>query len=90
MLKKIHGKLAHRNRKFHMSFVTLVPFATRTLKAGLDLFEMTWDQFVLTSSRLSAEPLERRERERLLERVSVHGFVNDYRYEWSIINVRKE
>jgi hypothetical protein len=45
---------------------------------ALTLFEMDWSAFTRLPSRLSAEPLERSERERLLARVTQDGFVDDY------------
>ncbi len=42
------------------------------------LFDMDWQEFITTPSRLSAEQPNREERERLLERVKQHGFINDY------------
>lgn len=42
------------------------------------LFELPWGRFIGMPSRYSAEPVERAERERLLARVSAHGFVDDY------------
>jgi hypothetical protein len=50
-------------------------YANRT---ALDLFEMTWDDFTLLPSRLSAEPVHRDERARLMARVAEHGFIEDY------------
>ena len=50
-------------------------YATR---AALDLWEMSWETFTRTPSRESAEPVERAERERLLERVARDGYVDDY------------
>ena len=48
-------------------------------QAGQSLFEMTWPEFMVTPSRLSAEPLVRAERLRLFERVAEYGFIEDYR-----------
>lgn len=42
------------------------------------LFEMPWAEIVGLPSRYSAEPLAREERERLLQRVAEHGFIDDY------------
>ncbi len=42
------------------------------------LFEMTWDQFTQTPSRFTAEAPNRAERARLLDRVTSHGFIDDY------------
>ncbi len=47
-------------------------------RSALSLFEMDWAAFVGMPSRLSAEPLLREERARLLERVSRDGFIADY------------
>lgn len=45
---------------------------------ALDLWEMTWDQFTQTPSRLTAEPLHREERVRMLEQARTQGFISDY------------
>jgi len=47
-------------------------------RAALDLFEADWDTFTSLPSRLSAEPLEQAERERLFERVRLYGYIDDY------------
>lgn len=47
-------------------------------RAALRLFETDWETFTSMPSRLSAEPLEQAERERLFERVRVHGYIDDY------------
>ena len=46
---------------------------------ALGLFEMDWDGFTSLPSRLSAEPDEQHERERLLQGVAERGFISDYR-----------
>ena len=46
--------------------------------AALTLWEMTPAQFTQTPSRLTAEPMHRDERARLLERTRRHGYVDDY------------
>jgi hypothetical protein len=46
---------------------------------ALELFEMEWDTFCRLPSRHSAEPLARDERQSLLDRVSQHGHITDYR-----------
>jgi len=45
---------------------------------ALALWEMTWDELTQTPSRLTAEPVHRDERARLLARTREHGFVDDY------------
>ena len=47
--------------------------------AALALWEMDLATFVRTPSRLTAEPLHRDERARLLERTRRDGYVDDYR-----------
>ena len=47
-------------------------------RAALRLFEATREQFTAMPSRLSAEPMLREERERLLARVRAHGYIDDY------------
>lgn len=47
-------------------------------RLALALFETSIEDFILMPSRLSAEPLERDERARLLSRVAEHGFIADY------------
>ena len=45
---------------------------------ALRLWEIDWAAFVQTPSRLTAEPVHRDERARLLERTSRDGYVDDY------------
>jgi hypothetical protein len=47
-------------------------------QAALNLWEMTWEEFIRTPSRLTAEAPDREERARLLEIVMRQGFINDY------------
>lgn len=46
--------------------------------AALALWEMTWDEFTRTPSRLTAEVPNREERARLLAAVTQSGFIDDY------------
>lgn len=47
-------------------------------RMALEVFEMDFASFTRLPSRDSAEPLERQERARLLERVRRDGFIDDY------------
>ena len=47
-------------------------------RAALALWEMSWDEFTRTPSRLTAEAPRREERARLLETVARHGFIDNY------------
>ncbi|MDA8382346.1 MAG: MEKHLA domain-containing protein [Betaproteobacteria bacterium] len=48
-------------------------------RQALALFETTFEAFTALPSRLSAEPARQEERAALLDRVTRHGFVDDYR-----------
>ena len=48
-------------------------------RVALDLWEMTWAQLVNTPSRLTAEPVNRVERERMLEQARARGYIDNYR-----------
>lgn len=48
-------------------------------RCALDLWELTLAQFLATPSRMTAEPLHRDERDRLLQRTREQGYVDDYR-----------
>ncbi|MCP5292618.1 MAG: MEKHLA domain-containing protein [Nitrosomonas sp.] len=46
---------------------------------ALDLWEMDWDRFTQTPSRLTAEPVNREERARMLSQAKKQGYLSDYR-----------
>lgn len=46
--------------------------------AAQRLFEMEWDAFVALPSRLSAGPMHRDERQRLLDSVASKGYIENY------------
>jgi len=46
--------------------------------AAQRLFETDWDTFVTLPSRLSAGPVHRDERRRLLDAVTRHGYIDNY------------
>ena len=48
-------------------------------QTALHLWEMSWDRLINTPSRLTAEPVNRAERESMLEEARVRGFINTYR-----------
>jgi len=47
-------------------------------QAALTLWEMTWEELIKTPSRLTAEPVSREERSRLLALVTQKGYIGDY------------
>jgi hypothetical protein len=48
-------------------------------RAALDLWEVTWEDLCRTPSRLTAEPIDRVERARMLVDAQIHGYISDYR-----------
>ena len=48
-------------------------------RTALDLWQMSVSRLLRTPSRLTAEPMHRDERAKLLERTAQNGFVDDYR-----------
>jgi len=45
----------------------------------LELWELTWQQLVKTPSRLTAEPVNRADREWMLEQARTRGYLDTYR-----------
>ncbi|MDF1852655.1 MAG: MEKHLA domain-containing protein [Verrucomicrobiales bacterium] len=54
------------------------PILTYGNQTALGLFEMSWQEFITTPSRFTAEVPERSERERLLSTVARQGYIDDY------------
>lgn len=48
-------------------------------RMALALWEKSWEEFTRTPSRLTAEPVNRTERERMLVQAAACGFIDDYR-----------
>jgi hypothetical protein len=48
-------------------------------QVALNLWAMDWQQFTQTPSRLTAEPVNREERARMLEQAKTQGYISDYR-----------
>jgi len=48
-------------------------------RQALELWEMSWTELTATPSRLTAEPVNRDERARMLHQVATYGFATDYR-----------
>ena len=70
---------------FDQTFVVLshgtqaYPILNYGNKAALDLWELTWEEFTQMPSRLTAEPVNREDREHLLDQVRRNGFIDTYR-----------
>ena len=72
-------------RLFHCPFVVAShgteadPVLNYGNQTALALWEMNWQQFTQTPSRLTAEPPNREERARMLEQAKTQGYIPDYR-----------
>ena len=48
-------------------------------KIALELWSLTWEEFTQTPSRLSAEPINREERQAMLQQANQQGYIDNYR-----------
>jgi hypothetical protein len=48
-------------------------------QVALDLWQMSWSEFTQMPSRLTAEPMEREERDRLLAMAAAQNYISGYR-----------
>jgi hypothetical protein len=55
------------------------PILNYANRVALELWEMEWPEFSRTPSRLTAEPVNRAERERMLAEAAARGVFADYR-----------
>lgn len=85
LIDRSGGIEAQSERLFFAPFVVVShrdsddPILNYGNRQALDLWEMTWRELTATPSRLTAEPVNRDERARMLHRVAARGFVTDYR-----------
>ncbi len=69
---------------FHAPFALLShntaadPVLTYGNRTALDLFELTWEELIVTPSRYTAEATDREKRARLMTQVETDGFIDDY------------
>lgn len=54
------------------------PILNYSNKVGLELFEMTWDEWTSMPSTETAEAMLREERAALMKRVTENGYIDDY------------
>ena len=70
---------------FHAPFIVVShgtqadPILNYGNRQALALWEMDWAQFTQTPSRLTAEPVEQEERDRLLAQAQAQGYISDYK-----------
>lgn len=85
LLERVGGAEAQAQALFIAPFVVVShgtqadPILNYGSHLALTLWEMTWEQLVSTPSRLTAEPVNRTERESMLERARTQGYIDNYR-----------
>jgi len=84
LISRSGGPAKQAERLFTAPFVVVAhgieadPVLTYGNLKALTLWEMTLEEFLKTPSRLTAEPVHRDERTRLLARTRDNGYVDDY------------
>ena len=85
LIERTTSKKQQARRLFETSIVVvshgveLDPILNYGNQTALDLWEMPWEHFIKTPSRLTAEPDDRTERARMLERAKLYGYFDGYR-----------
>ena len=85
LIERLGEPDAQASRLFQAPFVVVShgaetdPLLNYGNQIALDLWEMTWDQLVQMPSRLTAEPVNRAEREGMLEQAKACGYLDTYR-----------
>ena len=85
LMERVHGAEAQARALFTAPIVVVShgmqddPILNYGSQLALTLWEMTWEQLVHTPSRLTAEPVNRTERESMLERARTQGYIDNYR-----------
>jgi hypothetical protein len=80
------GEAIEQSKNLYFASVVVVSHGTQAdpilnygNQTALDLWEMSWDILTQTSSRLTAEPMNREERQQMLLTVENQGFIDNYR-----------
>lgn len=80
-----HGSILQQaERLFYSKFVVashdseIDPVLNYGNQTALNLWELSWQQFTQTPSRLTAEPINREARAEMLAQVQTQGFVTNY------------
>ncbi len=84
LIQKNESPTKAAQRIFHAPFILLShnnapdPVLTYGNRTGLDLYGLTWEELTTMPSRYTAEAPERAERDRLFERVTADGYIDNY------------
>ena len=84
LLERVGDSDYQAHALFQSSFVVVShgieedPLLNYGNQVALELWEVTWEQLVKTPSRLTAEPVNRAEREWMLEQARTRGYLDTY------------
>jgi len=84
LIPKCTSELDFAKRLFEADFAVVThntaahPIFNYANQKALELFEFVWQDFTQLPSKLSAEPVNQNERERLLAEVTKNGYINHY------------
>jgi hypothetical protein len=80
------GDAIEQSKTLYLAPFALVSHGTETdpilnygNQTALKLWEMSWEVLTKTPSRLTAEPMNREERQQMLMQVNERGFIDNYR-----------
>ena len=85
LIQRDGSPLEQAERLFNSAFVVVShgveddPILNYGNQVALNLWAMDWHKFIQTPSRLTAEPVNREDRARMLEQAKVQGYISDYR-----------
>ena len=85
LLERVEDRASQAHALFQAPFVVVShgmeedPLLNYGNHIALELWELTWQQLVKTPSRLTAEPVNRAEREWMLEQARTRGYLDTYR-----------
>jgi len=83
LIERIGTPLIQAERLFDSAMVVVShgmesdPILNYGNQSALALWEMNWEQFTQTPSRLTAEPMNREERSRMLEQAKNRGYISE-------------
>lgn len=84
LIQRSNDKLADAKTLYFADFVVLShnanpdPIYNYGNQKALNLWEMNWEQLIITPSRNTTEPISREEREALLREANLKGFITNY------------
>ena len=85
LMERTGGAEQQAKSLYHAPFVVVShgmegdPILNYGNKIALDLWDLDWERFTRTPSRLTAEPIDQAERARMLARAQEQGYIDDYK-----------